>query len=478
MANQEKTNITTYQPGQIQKNVDEFTSELTTYLNTLGLPSTNVLVAIPERKNVINNLPSVVERLDPLARSSSVYISKFTAACAVGLFDAALNFLWDETIASLREKASRFDLEFFFSSVVTDQNRRSKLHTAEDLEKLEDWELVRGCQLTGILSDIGFKHLDYIRDVRNWASAAHPNQNQLTGLQVVTWLETCIKEVIGKEPSGPAIQIRLLLENIRTKVLSSPDVKATIANVQNLSIEMASSLLRTIFGMYTDPAMTASAKNNIKLIAKAVWDVSPDERRYEVGLKFATFDANADITRRDAAREFLEISEGMSYLPTETLARELQEKVQNLLTAHYGMNNFYNETSHAKMLAEQVPKTGKIPKSIRAEYVKTLILCRIGNFYGLSWAASDYYDELISRFQEVEIQQVARLLLDKEVFSRMQNTACASRFLAICANLRKRATNTHTTSVLDRILKMRSDELSAADITKDFTPLLSSLTLS
>jgi hypothetical protein len=167
----------------------------------------------------------------------------------------------------------------------------------------------------------------------------------------------------------------------------------------------------------------------------------------------------------------------MSYLPKGTLARELQEKIQNLLGAHYGMNNFYNEPSHAKILAELVPKTGVIPQAIRADYVKTLILCRMGNSYGISYAATDYYDELISRFQEAEIQQVARLLLDKEVASRLQYTVCAKRFLVICGELRKRATNTHTISALDRILKMKPEELSAADITNAFTSLLSSLTI-
>ena len=167
----------------------------------------------------------------------------------------------------------------------------------------------------------------------------------------------------------------------------------------------------------------------------------------------------------------------MSYLPKETLARELEEKIQNLLSAHYGMNNFYNEPSHAKILAELVPKTGLIPQAVRGIYVKTIIMCRIGNFYGISWAATDYYDALISRFQEAEIQQVACLLLDKEVSSRLQANVCAKRFLEICSELRKRATNVHTISALDRILKMPPEELPAADGNKGFVSLLSSLTV-
>lgn len=32
--------------------------------------------------------------------------------------------------------------------------------------------------------------------MRNWASTAHPNQNELTGLQLIEWLETCMRSYI------------------------------------------------------------------------------------------------------------------------------------------------------------------------------------------------------------------------------------------------------------------------------------------
>ena len=146
--------------------------------------------------------------LDDEQRQKALYISKFFAAVGAGLFDAALNYLWNETIVNLRYKVIRFDLEYFYDSVVTDSDRRSKFKSEEDLKKLDDWELIRGCRETGILSDIGFKHLDYIRDMRNFASAAHPNHNQLTGLQIVSWLETCIIEVLAREPSRLVLEIK------------------------------------------------------------------------------------------------------------------------------------------------------------------------------------------------------------------------------------------------------------------------------
>lgn len=43
-------------------------------------------------------------------RQRAYYLTKFTVAIAVGLFDGALNYLWDETISSLRRLVSRVDL--------------------------------------------------------------------------------------------------------------------------------------------------------------------------------------------------------------------------------------------------------------------------------------------------------------------------------------------------------------------------------
>lgn len=202
-----------------------------------------------------------------------------------------------------------------------------KINGEDDLTKLDEWELVRGCHLTGILSDIGFKHLDYIRDMRNWASAAHPNQNDLTGFQLISWLETCIKEVIGKEPEGPVIEVKRFLGCIRNNNLSTIDAQPINAGIERLPSDLGTSLLRTLFGMYTAKGASIQLKSNIKLVCVKAWNISPDEVKYECGFKYATFASNAEIERRDTAREFLTLVSGLPFLPSDTLAVELSEKL-------------------------------------------------------------------------------------------------------------------------------------------------------
>ena len=452
--------------------VDQFTTGLTKYLGGLGLPNQSVLVPVDERARVIDNLPTVLTVVDPQKRSTSIYLSKFVAACGAGLFDAALNFIWDETVLNLRRKVAQFDLEYFYDSVITDENRRKKLQDEEDLAKIDEWELIRGCHLTGILSDIGYKHLDYIRDMRNWASAAHPNQNDLTGFQLISWLETCIKEVIGKEPEGAVVEVRRFLTSIRNNQLSTNDASHINAGIEYLPTDIAKSLLRTLFGMYTVESSPVQVKANVRLVCAKAWAVAPEDARYECGFKYATFASNGETERRTAANEFLSVVGGLPYLPQDTLAVELAEKVQNLHSAHIGYNNFHNELSHARALDAYISSSGAVPDSVRKQYVKTLVMAKIGNGNGISHMAISYYDNMLAKFGESEIREFSSLPFDREFASRAALSSCVSGYRALAQYYRERTANQVSMLVLDFILAATQAQVSSLDKDSRFKDLV------
>src|SRR4051794_3004155 len=108
----------------LQPTVVQYSSQLMEKIAGMGLPTPGVLVPIAERKRVINNLPEVVGNVAVERRAEAMYVSKFVAACAGGLFDAALNYLWDETVVNLREKVVRFDLAYFYASAIESEDQR------------------------------------------------------------------------------------------------------------------------------------------------------------------------------------------------------------------------------------------------------------------------------------------------------------------------------------------------------------------
>jgi len=435
-------------PKQLAARAQTLTRDLSTFLAELELPVNDVLVPVSERRQVINNMESAIEPLDSDRRPTALYISKFVAAAAAGLFDAALNYLWDETIRNLREKVARFDLDYFFDTVLTDPTTRTKFKDASDLEKLDDWQLVRGCRETGIITDIGFRHLDYIRDMRNHTSAAHPNHNELTGLQLVAWLQTCIKEVLGVEPAGPVVEVRRLLHSLRRETLVKADVPPIETALEGLPSELARSLMRSLVGMYCAHDLPANVRANIVLVAPAAWGVTPEDGRYEAGLKQATLSANGETTRAKLARDFLDVVGGVAYLPTDALAVEIGAAIDALAAAHGGWNNFHTEPAPARALRRLIPESGKIPKPVLQKWVKTVTMCRIGNGYGVSWAATDTYDEMISLWGNEAARVFVRLLVDSEVASRLRLGECSKRFQEIAETLVDQV----TTPALKRLL--------------------------
>lgn len=242
--------------------LQSFESGFLSVVESYGLPSQNIFVGVPERATVFKNVDGVLSNLPEEQKGSSVYLSKFLAATASGLFDAALNYLWDETIQEIRKRVIQYDVEYFFDNA-THEEKRKKLHGPEDIVKLDDSELIQGARNIGLISELGFKHLDYIRYMRNWASAAHPNQNQLTGLQLISWLETCIKEVISLPLSNIVIEIKQLLGNIKENQLAENDAKQIAPFFINLTQQQTSNLASGFSGIYTDPNTTPQTRQNI-----------------------------------------------------------------------------------------------------------------------------------------------------------------------------------------------------------------------
>ena len=169
------------------KMLEVFEEKILNGIESEGLPVKNVLVEVEERATVFRNVGSVLKKIERDQKEKSIYLSKFLAASAVGLFDAALNYLWDETISEIRKRVIQYDVSYFYDNVPSSDDKRKRLKTSDDIVKIDDADLIQGARNIGLISELGLKHLDYIRYMRNWASAAHPNQNQLTGLSLVSW---------------------------------------------------------------------------------------------------------------------------------------------------------------------------------------------------------------------------------------------------------------------------------------------------
>lgn len=429
------------QSNAISTQLLDFEKSLLSFIDAQGLPTETVLVDISQRQVVIRNINSVLERIGNERLGKSVYISKFIAATASGLFDAALNYLWDETIYELRKRVAQYDLAYFYDVAVGNSTeKRKKLNTEDDLQKVEDSDLIKGANEIGLVSDLGFRHLDYVRYMRNWASAAHPNQNQITGLQLISMLETCIVEVINLPLSNVVVEIKRLLANIKSNKISKEEASQIAVFFAGLTQEKANALAAGLYGIYTQLDTTPQTRQNIQLLIPLLWDMVDENTRNEFGIRYARFVATNDQDRQKLAREFLDVVSGAKYLPEGVRVVEIGTAIDNLLAAHRGVNNFYNEPAFARQLQRQVGETGKVPKEINIKYVLCLVEVFLTNGNGITWYAEPTYIEMLNQFDSTQASIAVFSFVTKNISSRLQFPLCQKQFRRLVDLMRDKVT--------------------------------------
>jgi len=419
-------------------------------IQSYGLPTNNIFVSVPERAVVFRNVDIPLQQIDKEKRQESVYLTKFLAAVASGLFDAGLNYLWDETIQEIRKRVIQYDVSYFYDNA-THEEKRKKLHGPEDIVKLDESELIQGARNIGLISELGYKHLDYIRYMRNWASAAHPNQNQLTGLQLISWLETCIKEVISLPLSNIVIEIKKLLANIKTNALTEDDAKQIAPFFINLTQQQINNLASGFSGIYTDPNTTPQTRQNIHYLLPYLWERVDEETKQSFGIKYGKFVANNEQERAELAQQFLEIVNGISYIPDDLKAAEIESAVQNLLQAHRNFSNFYSEPIFARQLSTLVGQTGNIPKQVRKIYVLGIVEVFLTNGNGVAWNAEPYYIELINKFSQVEAIIALLSFSNEHIASRLQFDLCQHKFRELLTLIKGKLSAPAAKEVLEAI---------------------------
>jgi hypothetical protein len=441
---------------ELSQPIDDLHKQLEGYLSHVGLPVENVVVPITERKKVISSLGEALAIIPTEDRIKSHYLSKYTVAIAVGLFDGALNYLWDETVRAFRRLIIAFDLQYFYSIAEKISSRYKSLSKEEDIDQVSEHDLLEACRRIGLLSDVNYQRLEHVNYMRNHASAAHPNDNDIDGHEMLGWLSVCLKHAITASPDHSLIQVKQLLNNIRTSVIPSSDYAIIGADFVKQPIERIDDFLWSVFGLYTGDKTTSDTKQNIAGIAPYIWNAATEDRKYEIGAKFGVFRKNGEVARKDACQEFLQNVNGLNYKDEDSLAGEIIEKLENLNRAHFGSNNFYNEYPHAKALDESLPPNGMVPRASRSMWVKVLSICFVGNGYGyregVDESALPYYKKHINNFTEAEIVEFIKLFGDPEFASPLARSKPDSRVRQQANLLKAKTTNAHIIKSLDLII--------------------------
>lgn len=401
--------------GQIiQKQVEMMTS----FLERMGLPADNIIANETERAKIGQNLPQFIYDLDPKLKQDARYLSKFVVGAAFGLFDYALNAIWNEVVLALNKKAVTYGLDIFFDNAVGTAVRAS-YKKEEDLSGLKDIVLLDTCRKLELISDTTYKKLAHILDMRNDIGISHPTGYSINAYELLGWLENCIQDVLNDAPSASAIQVKSFIDNLKNEkvLLEEERLKSIKPKIEELATHHCDSILRTIFGIYVADDTDQIVRKNISLISKIVWPCSSDDEKYRIGITLEGYNNNLKRNKHVLGEEFLTHVSGNRYRTTSERVAKLDRLADELIDAHSSRDNFYKEVPIMEGISTFIEKSTDIPVEVASKLIRAVLHCRIGNGTWYQGGVSSDGKPLYNRFFEILGEEhIPRLIVELSSF--------------------------------------------------------------
>jgi hypothetical protein len=185
-----------------------------------------------------------------------------------------------------------------------------------------------------------------------------------------------------------------------------------------------------VHGIYCDPNTSEPSRLNSLDICHALKAGFTASLRSDLVNKHSEYAAKGDEARHTASLQFFEKLGLLTLLNESEQHAVFYRAVERLWNVHNGMNNFYNEPPFAERLLE-LSRQSAVSETIQEQFVQVVVCCNIGNGYGVSWAATSSYEQIIKSFSPREIATMIRLASSQEnpLGRRVGNLAsCRQRF--------------------------------------------------
>lgn len=377
---------------------DSMIPQVKCIIEALGVPR-EVIAADEEISYAWLGLPR--ELRDIPAELRDELIARACIATSVGLFDGAINYVWNASIKNLRKKVKDFGFNVVAHILSEDFDE-------EQLYDLKDAELLTLCLKLNLISEEGYYFLDQCRDVRNNFSAAHPSMGFIDDRELIAYIRRCAKYALSTVTNPKGVDINKFISAIKSQKFTMPQLETWIERLKNTHDAQRELLFTMLHGIYCDPSSNEEARiNSMAVCGEFADEFTPTiksnllDRHYE-------YQAKGDSKRYLASQQFFEKVGLLSLLNDLEVHNIFSEACKKLLSVHLAFDNFYNEPPFAERLFE-LSQQNAVPISAQYEYVLSVITCYVGNCYGISRAAIKYYERMIKNFSPKEIEVLLKI---------------------------------------------------------------------
>lgn len=375
-------------PG-LSENVVTFPDDIT---SALGIPR-DALASRDEIEYAWSGIPRELRGVQPNRYTGQ--LASMCVAVSVGLFDSAINYVWNATILTLRDRVRNFGLPIV-------GNIKGSTFEEKQLLGLQDSALLELCSELGIIEEDAYFFLNQCRDTRNKCSAAHPALGQINDREFLAYLNRCVRYALGNDSEIRGVDVHSFIDTLKANRFSEEQREGWIDLIRSTYAMQKRLLIETAYGLYCDPNSEEFTRQNALDICRALVSEFDSATSSILINRHNDYKAKGETSRYKASSHFFEALNLISLLDHAEQHTIVSSAVRRLWDAHLGLNNFYNEPPFAERLLA-ITKGSAVPETVQEEYVQVVVHCYLGNDYGVSWGAEQHYSDMISAFSGKEI---------------------------------------------------------------------------
>lgn len=372
-------------------------------------------------------------KLIPSTAKTAVAISGYAVQLSdkdkrqiVGAFDSghyeiAISYLWSKTANALKKELSVVGVELLGEMLGrTDVDETDRV---EDI--LTTADAIRLAEELGVVSSTDAMRLRHTNEVVTHFSNLETQEGDLEEIdeaEAIASLKSCIKAVLGRPKVDVARKFVEFRESLESETLTADDTRvAMLASSPYFFLKLTISVLLTA-AKKAQGAALEHALANINLLIPLLWPKIRDVEKWQVGHGYAEAYADGKTQVVSGLKSALLKVHGFDFVPENLRSDTFMKAADQIIIAHEGLNNFYNEAIPVKNLLKlgSVIPTPALPKCISA------VLCVVvGNSYGTAWNATpdayrilgtlsrDRWSYYLNRVLPGDIRILNKLLYDK-----------------------------------------------------------------
>lgn len=311
-------------------------------------------------------------------------------------YEMVSTYTWTKAITSLKNQLSMMGVSF-----IAEMLDRPDINEHTDLQQaISDFEAIRLAEELGVISGTSAFRLRQAMETVihfNQPELDEDEENEMTEDETKMVIRSCIQGVLGYSRIEAAIDFKNFRIELEESTLSedNPYILKLIQSpyfFHRTVIRILLSLVKTSSGAQLENSLA-----NSNLIIPLIWSKLKHPEKWQIGRTYSELFTDGQTKAASGIKRVLLKVKGFDFVPEDLRSSSFIKIANEILVAHYGMNNFYNEPKPINTLYSM----GSVIPIPAFPICMTATLCvKLGNSYGVSISAQAAADEILKNTTE------------------------------------------------------------------------------